>query len=60
MQARSYGGFDHMSFWPFFCAKEVQDAMLEVNALTNKIDPPNHDEIDRIILEKFEMAKILL
>ena len=50
MLVRSSGGFDHVSFWPLFSAKEAQDAMLKANALAGKFDGPNHDEIDRMLL----------
>ena len=51
MLVRSSGGLDHVSSRPLFSAKEAQDAMLKANALANKFDGPNHDEIDRMLLE---------
>ena len=52
MLVRSSGGFHHVSFRPLFSAKEAQDAMLKANALANKFDAPNHDEIDRMLLKE--------
>tara|TARA_B100000989_G_scaffold261494_1_gene212571 strand:+ start:299 stop:571 length:273 start_codon:yes stop_codon:yes gene_type:complete len=60
MLVRSSGGFDHVSFRPLLSAKEAQDAMLKANALANRFDAPNHSGNDRMLLEEWEMAKILL
>ena len=60
MLVRSFGGFVQVSFRPLFRAKEAQDAMIKANAPANYFDAPNHDEIGRMLLEKLEMAKILL
>ena len=52
MLVRSSGGFGHVTFRTLLSAKEAQDAMLKANALANKFDAPNHDEIDRMLIDE--------
>ena len=60
MVIRSSGLFGHVSFPPLFSVKEAQDAMVKADALASEFDALNHNKIDRMMLAKYEMARILL
>ena len=46
------GGFEDTTFEPLITTEQMVEAMKTARQITGRYNTPNHDEIDRILLEE--------